>query len=66
MSLLFGNLTQDFVTYATIVLKAKAGDPVARAGLPAASAAFRHSSALDAGYLSCIGKTTRQNKSQQC
>ena len=59
MSLLFGNLTQDFVTYATVVLGAKAGNPLAQAALPAASAAFRHSASLDAGYLACIGKYTQ-------
>jgi ATP-binding cassette subfamily B (MDR/TAP) protein 1 len=58
MSLIFGNLTQDFVTFATVILKADAGDPVAKAGLPAAGAHFRHTASLDAGYLACIGKTT--------
>lgn len=59
MSLLFGNLTQDFVAFATVVYAANTmNDPTAKAGLPAAAAHFRTTAGLDAGYLACIGKTT--------
>jgi ATP-binding cassette, subfamily B (MDR/TAP), member 1 len=57
MSLLFGNLTQDFVTYSTIVNLANAGDPNAKAQQPAAAAHFRSTAGKDAGYLAAIGKT---------
>ena len=56
MSLLFGNLTQDFIEFQTVA--AYAADPnnaTAQAQLPLAQASFRHTAALDASYLVYIG-----------
>ncbi|KAF8833816.1 hypothetical protein BDN67DRAFT_985772, partial [Paxillus ammoniavirescens] len=63
MTLLFGNLTQDFVLFATAELKhvqeTQSGDAaataVARQALDAAAAALRHNAAVSASYLVCIG-----------
>ncbi|KAJ2914131.1 hypothetical protein MD484_g6294, partial [Candolleomyces efflorescens] len=55
MSLLFGNLTRDFVNFATVVALANAGDQEAAAQVPAVAAAFRKVAALDASYLTYIG-----------
>ncbi|KAM6494368.1 multidrug resistance protein 1 [Amanita muscaria] len=51
MTLLFGNLTQDFVSFG-IVLNTSPNDA---AKISAAAAAFRHSASLDATYLVFIG-----------
>lgn len=69
MSLLFGNLTQDFVTFATIINKASSGDPSAQSQVPAAAASFRSAAGKDAGYLACIGKSERKigpNSTKSC
>ncbi|KAF9441291.1 hypothetical protein P691DRAFT_587071, partial [Macrolepiota fuliginosa MF-IS2] len=50
MTLLFANLTQDFVSF-TAVLR----DPSRKDQIPAAAAAFRSSAARDASYLVYIG-----------
>ena len=50
MSLLFGRLTQNFVTFAQIL---NGGD---EADLPKAAADFRRASALNASYLTYIGE----------
>lgn len=55
MSLLFGNLTKEFVSFTTTSMMAKAGDPEAIANLPAQADKFRHTAALDASYLTYIG-----------
>lgn len=55
MSLLFGNLTQDFVEFETVLGMAKSGNATAQANVPGAAAHFKHSSALDASYLVYIG-----------
>ncbi|KAG2008663.1 multidrug resistance protein 1 [Coprinopsis cinerea AmutBmut pab1-1] len=55
MSLLFGNLTQDFVNFATVVGEAQAGNTTAAALVPEAAASFRRVAALDASYLCYIG-----------
>jgi ATP-binding cassette subfamily B (MDR/TAP) protein 1 len=55
MSLIFGNLTQQFVAFGTAVSAAKAGDSDAAARIPAVVAAFRRTSAQDASYLVYIG-----------
>ncbi|TCD61612.1 GTPase-activating protein [Steccherinum ochraceum] len=55
MSLLFGNLTQDFVDFETILSIANTGNTTAQASVPAAAAHFRHTAALDASYLVYIG-----------
>ncbi|KAI0050297.1 P-loop containing nucleoside triphosphate hydrolase protein [Auriscalpium vulgare] len=54
MSLLFANLTQDFVSFGTAVNNAK-NDPAAQADLQAAARKFRHTAANDASYLTYIG-----------
>lgn len=56
MSLLFGNLTQDFVNFATVVEQAKYGNTTAEALVPAAAQSFRDVAALDASYLTYIGE----------
>ncbi|TFK40835.1 P-loop containing nucleoside triphosphate hydrolase protein [Crucibulum laeve] len=55
MSLLFGNLTQDFVNFGTTLNQANNGNATAAARIPEAAAAFRHSAALSASYLVYIG-----------
>ncbi|KAJ2930895.1 hypothetical protein H1R20_g6196, partial [Candolleomyces eurysporus] len=55
MSLLFGNLTQEFVNFGTVVGKAQSGDAAAAALIPEAAASFRRTAALDASYLVYIG-----------
>ena len=55
MSLLFGNLVQDFVAFGTVVNAANGGNSTARTEIPAAAAHFRHTAALDASYLVYIG-----------
>ncbi|THH28698.1 hypothetical protein EUX98_g5479 [Antrodiella citrinella] len=55
MSLLFGNLTEDFVQFETVLSLANSGDTTAQAQLPAAAAHFRFTSAHDASYLVYIG-----------
>ncbi|KAL9710959.1 hypothetical protein Ac2012v2_005499 [Leucoagaricus gongylophorus] len=50
MALLFGNLTQDFVAFQTIL-----NDPARQDDIPAAADAFRHNAALNASYLTYIG-----------
>lgn len=55
MSLLFGNLTQDFVNFGQTIERANAGDAAAAAAIPAAAASFRHTAANDASYLVYIG-----------
>ena len=57
MSLLFGRLTQDFVSFGTVMLQAQQGDATAQSQLPAAAAAFKRSAALNASYLVYIGKS---------
>ncbi|TRM64132.1 ste6-like protein [Schizophyllum amplum] len=55
MSLLFGNLTQDFVVFQTLIAQAEAGNSDAAANIPAAAAHFLHSSGQNASYLVYIG-----------
>jgi ATP-binding cassette, subfamily B (MDR/TAP), member 1 len=56
MSLLFGNLTEAFVQFGTILNEARLGIPGAQERIPAAAASFRKAAANDAGYLACIGE----------
>lgn len=56
MSLLFGNLTQDFVNFGTVVAEGKAGNAAAQASVPAAAAHFRLTASHDASYLVYIGE----------
>ena len=55
MSLLFGNLTQQFVNFTQLIYKADTGDSGAADQIPAAAAQFRHQAGLLAIYLVCIG-----------
>ncbi|KAJ7610508.1 P-loop containing nucleoside triphosphate hydrolase protein [Roridomyces roridus] len=55
MSIFFGNLTQDFVTFTLALAEAQSGTPGAAAGLSVAAAHFRHSSGRNAGYLALLG-----------
>ena len=57
MTLLFGNLTQDFVNFGVALNKVKNGAPGAAEQVSAAAAAFRHSAALNATYLTYIGRS---------
>lgn len=56
MSLLFGNLTEAFVTFGQAVKAAEAGTPGAASALPVAAANFRSKAAHDASYLVAIGE----------
>jgi ATP-binding cassette, subfamily B (MDR/TAP), member 1 len=56
MSLIFGNLTQDFVTFGTSISEAKTGNATAEAQIPIAAAAFRNATARDAADLVYIGE----------
>jgi len=49
MTLLFGNLVQDFVGFQTALLDPEPG------AISAAADAFRHDAALNASYLAYIG-----------
>jgi len=55
MSLMFGNLTQDFVSFSQDISNLGSGDPNVQANLNAAAASFRHNASLDASYLAYIG-----------
>ena len=56
MSLLFGNLTQDFVDFSTAIRNVDPNDPQSSAKIDEAGKRFRHIAALDASYLTYIGK----------
>ena len=55
MSLLFGNLTQDFVNFTTDIQNINPNDPQSSAKVEAAAKGFRHVAAKDASYLTYIG-----------
>ncbi|KZP07068.1 hypothetical protein FIBSPDRAFT_804345, partial [Athelia psychrophila] len=55
MSLIFGNLTQQFVVFGETLALAQSGDAAAAARLPAVVTAFRTGAAQDASYLVYIG-----------
>ncbi|KAI0059986.1 P-loop containing nucleoside triphosphate hydrolase protein [Artomyces pyxidatus] len=55
MSLLFGNLTQDFVSFGEAVAAANPNDPASIDALHASAANFRRIAANDASYLTYIG-----------
>ena len=55
MSLLFGNLVQQFVNFATILANANAGVPGASEQIPTAAAEFRSAAATIASELVYIG-----------
>ena len=55
MTLIFGNLVQDFVNFGNVLGNAQQGNATAIADLPGAASHFRHTAALDATYLVYIG-----------
>ena len=55
MSLIFGNLTQDFVTFGLVLEQGRAGNSTGAAKLPEVAANFRRAAALDALHLVFIG-----------
>ncbi|KAJ3513963.1 hypothetical protein NLJ89_g2654 [Agrocybe chaxingu] len=55
ISLMFGDLTQEFVDFSKVVALAKSGDQDAIANLPQAAAEFRRSSSQTASYLVYLG-----------
>jgi ATP-binding cassette, subfamily B (MDR/TAP), member 1 len=55
MSLLFGNLVQQFVNFSTILAEADAGDAGASDQIPVAAAEFRSAAAQSASELVYIG-----------
>jgi len=55
MSLLFGNFTQEFVNFTTIIYQAQAGDASAADRIPAAAAEFRHEAGKLAIWFVIIG-----------
>ncbi|KAG2001836.1 multidrug resistance protein 1 [Coprinopsis cinerea AmutBmut pab1-1] len=58
MSLLFGNLTQEFVIFGNVALEAQQGNQTAIAGLPAAAESFKRAAANNASYLVYIGMSS--------
>jgi ATP-binding cassette, subfamily B (MDR/TAP), member 1 len=61
MSLVFGNLTEQFVVFGTILNEVQEGVPGAAELVPAAAANFRRVAAKDAGYLALIGELSRSS-----
>jgi len=59
MSLVFGNLTEQFVIFGTILNEVQEGLPGAAEQVPGAAANFRRVAAKDAGYLALIGELSR-------
>lgn len=55
MSLLFGNLTQDFVKFQTVISQSDAGNATATALVPEVTQSFKRVAALDASYLVYMG-----------
>ncbi|KAI9507265.1 P-loop containing nucleoside triphosphate hydrolase protein [Russula earlei] len=55
MSLLFGNLTQDFINFAVAIRGINPDDPASTARVEEAAKGFRHVAAKDASYLTYIG-----------
>ena len=55
MSLLFGNLVQDFVNFNTAIQDINPNDPDSSVKVEKAASAFRHATAEDASYLTYIG-----------
>ena len=55
MSLLFGNLTQDFVNFTNAIQNITPGDPESSTKVDEAARNFRHVAANNASYLTYIG-----------
>jgi ATP-binding cassette subfamily B (MDR/TAP) protein 1 len=55
MSLLFGDLTQDFVNFSNAIQAIDPNDPQSTAKVDEIAKGFRHIAAQDASYLTYIG-----------
>jgi len=55
MSLLFGNLTQDFINFTNAIRNISPSDPESSTKVNEAASHFRHVAANDASYLTYIG-----------
>lgn len=55
MSLLFGNLTQDFINFTNAIQNIDPNDPQSTANVDEVARGFRHVAAKDASYLVYIG-----------
>jgi ATP-binding cassette subfamily B (MDR/TAP) protein 1 len=55
MSLIFGNLTQDFVNFSIAIQSINRNDPQSSSLIEEAARNFRHVAAEDASYLTYIG-----------
>ena len=55
MTLLFGNLTQDFINFTNVIQNINPDDPQTTAVVEEAARGFRHVAAKDASYLAYIG-----------
>jgi len=55
MSLVFGDLANDFVIFTGLLNKADNGDIAAEDLIPAAAASFRHSASKSALWLALVG-----------
>jgi len=55
MSLLFGDLTQDFINFSTAIQNIDPNDPQSTTKVDEAAKGFRHVAAQDASYLTYIG-----------
>ena len=51
MALLFGNLTQDFVNFQTVLIMSQEGDETATSMIPEAARLFNKNAALNSSYL---------------
>ena len=55
MSLMFGNLTQDFINFSTAIRNINPSNPQSSVQVEEAARHFRHVAALDASYLVYLG-----------
>jgi ATP-binding cassette, subfamily B (MDR/TAP), member 1 len=55
MSLLFADLTQDFINFSTLIQEIDPNDPQSSANVDRASKHFRQNAAQDAFHLTLIG-----------
>lgn len=56
MSLMFGDLANDFVNFTTILMRVDGGDVGAADLIPAAAASFRHNASKSALWITIIGR----------
>jgi ATP-binding cassette, subfamily B (MDR/TAP), member 1 len=58
MTLLFGNLTQSFIAFGSVIASAQSGNPDDVQMVPQAAAALRKDAAKNATYLILVGEMT--------